>query len=227
MDISNIGERILNRFRKPQKERALVFVDYEHWFFGYKNLFGLKPNIKEWYDSICTRFQVEEAFFFADFTGIPVLKDEPGHIRTVSDSIIETDMERAAAMELMGGKRNSNVISALISDFSIAENSLQTALNSTGSAAKENEKYLDSIAGKLSQFEAQFESLSTSVVDSGLPKFFIELGTNVLSATEGIINFIDVFPALMGLLSGGLSLTGQKAGKSNMPSYASCDLIAA
>ena len=93
--------------------------------------------------------------------------------------------------------------------------------------AKENEKYLDSIAGKLSQFEAQFESLSTSVVDSGLPKFFIELGTNVLSATEGIINFIDVFPALMGLLSGGLSLTGQKAGKSNMPSYASCDLIAA
>ena len=64
MDISNIGERILNRFRKPQKERALVFVDYEHWFFGYKNLFGLKPNIKEWYDSICTRFQVEEAFFF-------------------------------------------------------------------------------------------------------------------------------------------------------------------
>ena len=134
-----------------------------------------------------------------------------------------TDMERAAATELMGGKRNSNVISALISDFSIAENSLQTALNSTGSAAKENEKYLDSIAGKLSQFEA----LSTSVVDSGLPKFFIELGTNVLSATEGIINFIDVFPALMGLLSGGLSLTGQKAGKSNMPSYASCDLIAA
>lgn len=109
-----------------------------------------------------------------------------------------------------GGKRNSNVISALISDFSIAENSLQTALNSTGSAAKENEKYLDSIAGKLSQFEAQFESLSTSVVDSGLPKFFIELGTNVLSATEGIINFIDVFPALMGLLSGGLSLTGKR-----------------
>ena len=100
-------------------------------------------------------------------------------------------MERAAATELMGGKRNSNVISALISDFSIAENSLQTALNSTGSAAKENEKYLDSIAGKLSQFEAQFESLSTSVVDSGFPKFFIELGTNVLSATEGIINFID------------------------------------
>ena len=51
-----------------------------------------------------------------------------------------TDMERAAATELMGGKRNSNVISALISDFSIAENSLQTALNITGSAAKENEK---------------------------------------------------------------------------------------
>lgn len=25
MDISNIGERILNRFRKPQKERALAF----------------------------------------------------------------------------------------------------------------------------------------------------------------------------------------------------------
>ena len=79
-----------------------------------------------------------------------------------------TDMERAAATELMGGKRNSNVISALISDFSIAEDSLQTALNSTGSAAKENERYLDSIAGKLSQFTAQFQSLSTTLIDSCL-----------------------------------------------------------
>lgn len=43
MDISNIGERILNRFRKPQKERALVFVDYEDWFFGYKICLGSSP----------------------------------------------------------------------------------------------------------------------------------------------------------------------------------------
>ena len=90
MDIPNIWMRILNRFRNHKKEKALVFVDYEHWFFSYKNLFGIKPNIKEWYDSICSRFQIEEAFFFADFTGIAVLRDEPGHIRAVSDSIIET-----------------------------------------------------------------------------------------------------------------------------------------
>ena len=90
MGIFDIWMCILKRFRKPKKERALVFVDYEHWFFSYKNLFGIKPDIKEWYDNICTRFQIEEAFFFADFTGIAVLRDEPGHIRKVSDSIIET-----------------------------------------------------------------------------------------------------------------------------------------
>lgn len=73
MGIFDIWMCILKRFRKPKKERALVFVDYEHWFFSYKNLFGIKPDIKEWYDNICTRFQIEEAFFFADFTGIAVL----------------------------------------------------------------------------------------------------------------------------------------------------------
>ena len=138
-----------------------------------------------------------------------------------------TDMERAAATELMGGKRNSNVISALISDFSIAEDSLQTALNSTGSAAKENERYLDSIAGKLSQFTAQFQSLSTTLIDSEVPKFFIDAGTGALQFFEAINKTVGVLPTLIGLLSGGLTLAGQKAGKVNMPFYASCDFIAA
>ena len=27
------------------KSTAAVFVDYEHWYYGYKNIFAMRPNV--------------------------------------------------------------------------------------------------------------------------------------------------------------------------------------
>ena len=29
------------------KSTAAVFVDYEHWYYGYKNIFAMRPNVEE------------------------------------------------------------------------------------------------------------------------------------------------------------------------------------
>ena len=65
-------------------------------------------------------------------------------------------------MEMIGGKRNSNVVASLLNNFADAEAVLEVAMNSAGSALNENEKYLDSINGKVAQFQAAFEKLSAS-----------------------------------------------------------------
>ena len=54
----------------------------------------------------------------------------------------------------------------------------------------ENQKYLDSISGKISQFNSAIEQLSSTVVDSDLVKFFVDIGTTGVKAIDGLIESI-------------------------------------
>ena len=51
-----------------------------------------------------------------------------------------TDVNRAAALELLGGKRQANVLAAVIKNFDLVEEAIQTSADSAGSAMAENEK---------------------------------------------------------------------------------------
>ena len=37
-------------FKKNDKQTAVAFVDYEHWFYSYTNKFNMSPNVDEWYN---------------------------------------------------------------------------------------------------------------------------------------------------------------------------------
>lgn len=108
-----------------------------------------------------------------------------------------TDVSQANILEMVGGKRNSNVISALLENFTVAEKALQTASNAAGSALAENEKYLDSIAGRISQFQAAWESLSQTIVDSNLVKWIVSLGTTVISTIDNIAQHFSYIDAML------------------------------
>ena len=38
--------------KKNKKATAVAFVDYEHWYYGYRNKFQMKPNIEEWIEEL-------------------------------------------------------------------------------------------------------------------------------------------------------------------------------
>lgn len=121
------------------------------------------------------------------------------------------DVDQANLTELLGGKRNANAVVALIENFDIAEQSLETALDSTGSAVQENERYLDSIAGKTAQLQAAFEQLSNTLLDSDVIKFFLDLGIGATDAANALAELTGVLPILatglssVGLLKGGMA----------------------
>lgn len=112
-------------------------------------------------------------------------------IAEVWDHIVETQgTDSAAILELLGGKRNANAVAAILENFDIAEEALSVAMSSTGSALKENEIYLDSIAGKTAKFQAAWQTLSATVVNSGLVKGFVDFGTVLLDAANGLTEFL-------------------------------------
>ena len=117
-----------------------------------------------------------------------------------------SDTTRTNITELIGGGvRNANIISALMQNFSKVEDALQTSMESAGSALAENDKYLDSVAGKTAQLQSSLESLSTTVLSSGLVKDFVTL-LDVLTRIATVIAdvaFDNFFTTISTLAIGG------------------------
>jgi TP901 family phage tail tape measure protein len=112
-----------------------------------------------------------------------------------------TDVSQANLLELLGGKRNSNVVAALLENFTVAEEALATSADSAGSAMAENEKYLDSINGKISILKASFEELSTNFIDSQFIKDIVEAGTNLLNVLNSVGEVIEKIGGLSNILT--------------------------
>lgn len=65
-----------------------------------------------------------------------------------------------------------------------AENAYKEAMNSAGSAVKENEAFLDSIEGRKRVFKSAFESLSNNLLNGDLVKTGITAGTQIVKGID-------------------------------------------
>lgn len=106
-----------------------------------------------------------------------------------------TDIERSGALELMGGKRQANILASIIKNFDTVEKVIETSSNSAGSALKENETYLDSIQGKIDQFKNSLQTMWMNFINAKAVKFIVDLGT-------GLIKLIDKIGVLKTALAG-------------------------
>lgn len=117
-----------------------------------------------------------------------------------------SDVSQANILEMVGGKRNANVVAAMLENFSIAEQSLTTSINSAGSALKENEKYLESINGRISIMKASFEDLSRNLISSDFVKDIVDLGTGLIGVLNTVSKIIDILGGLNTILYTTLSI---------------------
>lgn len=112
------------------------------------------------------------------------------------------DVDKASLLEQVASKNRANVVSGMLDNWKDAQDAAKTAAESAGSATKENETYLDSINGKISQFTAAFEKLSKDVLDSDLIKFFIELATHIANLADEAVKLVDNFGLIPTALTG-------------------------
>ena len=116
-------------------------------------------------------------------------------IANVYDSM--TDLDQAALLELLSGKRQANTTAALISNWETVEKAIVSSENAFGSADKENETYMNSIEGRLAQFKAQFEATSVSVLNSDLVKGVVDTGSGFLGAIQWLTENLGTIPGLI------------------------------
>lgn len=139
-----------------------------------------------------------------------------------------SDTTQANITELIAGKRGGQSTSALLNNFSVAEDAMKQALNSSGSAMRENETYMQSLQAKLNQLDSAFQKFSTDLMKSDIPKFFVDLATVFFDGADNAVKFAGALPTLTAAISGVLSVMQMSgklkngAGKVNMPSYVCC-----
>ena len=101
-----------------------------------------------------------------------------------------------------------------MSNFDTAVEATATALDSAGSAAEENARYMESLEAKMSQLKSTFQDFSNAVLDSELIKVLLELAEKILTTlnTETGVT-ITQWGLLTGALTGGTVIFGTIASK--------------
>lgn len=78
-------------------------------------------------------------------------------------------------------------------------------MNSAGSALAENEKYLDSIEGRVSKFRASWQSLSADFFNGDFIKGVVSGADTIVSGLDSIIAKFGAIPTLIGTVTAAMS----------------------
>jgi len=88
-------------------------------------------------------------------------------------------------------------MSALMTNFDIARESVDIALGSEGSAEKEFENYQKGIDYSIGKLKASFQELSTATIDSGFVKGAVDGATALLNVLTQIVSVVGVIPTIL------------------------------
>lgn len=101
--------------------------------------------------------------------------------------------------ELAAGKRQVTVLQSLLGNWESVDEAVKNATNATGSAMAENEKFLNSVEGKVNQLQSAWQNFSRKSIDSNWVKNILSTGTSIIKLFDNIGNVL--------LVLGGIILT--------------------
>ena len=150
------------------------------------------------------------------------LKDQNGQLRPTFEIFkdlakvwpnLTTNQKDYIALTQAGANQTSNFV-ALMDNFEAALKAEATAMESSGSAAKENAAYMESLEAQTTQLKATFQDFANNVIDKELVSSILTLANDAL----GLLNTetgatITQWGLLTGVLTGGIVIYGQIAGK--------------
>lgn len=64
-------------------------IDYECWAYGLQNQFGVETDVQKWFQDLSSMCEINEVFFYGDFTS-GILNKDKIKIHSITSNIIDT-----------------------------------------------------------------------------------------------------------------------------------------
>lgn len=141
-----------------------------------------------------------------DFGGVSLFKDADKTefksttelLRDISEIYDDlTDKQQAGLLEALGGKRQGQIIAAILGNFEAVENSLDTMANSAGNAEKEMSVIMDSLEYKTNRLKETGTGIFQNLFDTKQMGVVLDLLTGILSALDWVTDKLGLFGTVM------------------------------
>ncbi len=150
------------------------------------------------------------------------LFDQNGQLRDSYDILKDlaavwptlTRNQQAEFALAQAGANQTQNFTALMNNFQVAIDATATAMDSAGSAMKENTSYMESLEAQTTQLKATFQDFANNVIDKELVSTALTGLNNALEALNTPIGkAVNQWTLLTGVFTGGITIYGQIAGK--------------
>lgn len=121
-----------------------------------------------------------------------------------------TDSDKADLLETIAGKNRANEVVALIQNWDRVAAATESAENSAGSAMAEQEKYANSLQGRLNSLTSSLQTISNTALDSGFLKGLVSGATEAINILNKVIDTIGIIPTVATVAGAAMSLSGKK-----------------
>lgn len=121
-----------------------------------------------------------------------------------------TDSDKADLLETIAGKNRANEVAALIQNWNRVAQATESAENSAGSAMAEQEKYANSLQGRLNSLTSSLQTISNTALDSGFLKGLVSGATEAINILNKVIDTIGIIPTVATVAGAAMSLSGKK-----------------
>lgn len=150
--------------------------------------------------------RLQEEFSKATGGTVNVINQQTGELRNSYDILTDlskvwNNLDKKTQIGLAidtAGIGQEEVFLAMMNNWNGVKTAAMSASNSFGMANLANQKYLDSLSGKVDVFRSQLDQLSQSLADSDLLKFFVDLGTKGVGALDKLVQGFGAIPMLAG-----------------------------
>lgn len=166
--------------------------------------------------TITARLTKKNDEYIASITGgMGTIDKNTGELRSTYDILQDlskawdnlTSVEKQELSEVVAGKTQRSLFTAIMTNFDSAVGATEAALNSEGSAAKENAKRMDSLQGKVQQLESTWQNFARNTVNSDFIKNILSTLTNLIKLVDkvgGLSTVLAAATAALMLFKGGL-----------------------
>lgn len=107
-----------------------------------------------------------------------------------------TDAEKSNISYAIAATRQTNLLSAILSNFSDSMELAEGAANASGSALENNEKYLESFSGQLQALKNEAKIAWINILDSDTLKGGVEILTTLLKILGELVDKAGLFSSI-------------------------------